>query len=204
MYGPRCGTQAACTLTHTRAGTAGRRQAFRALKAGAGKEGQGPHFSQGYRRGSERRQRSSLWFTATRLHDCHATRHLRARWEQPSVVGWQEQTERKRHGGKKEKPRETERERFRGNEWEVGAESGRLILWIYVVCFQSAEWHFLSLWWGKWSVSAPVSSLSLHLTCRAITTGTYPPPPPPPPPTPPPPHCNSVKSASRPVTHQLE
>lgn len=30
------------------------------------------------------------------------------------------------------------------------------------------------------------------------------PPPPPPPPTPPPPHCNSVKSASRPVTHQLE
>lgn len=44
-----------------------------------------------------------------------------------------------RHGGKKEKPRETERERFRGNEWEVGAESGRLILWIYVVCFQSAE-----------------------------------------------------------------
>lgn len=40
--------------SRTRAGTAGRRQAFRALKAGAGKEGQGPHFSQGYRRGSER------------------------------------------------------------------------------------------------------------------------------------------------------
>lgn len=99
--------------------------------------------SQGHRQDTERRQRSSMWFTATCLHDCQTTRRSRGRWEQPTVVSWQRQTERKKQAGKNE---QTE---IRRKLVEVRS--------------QSAGWHFLSLRRGKWSVSAPVlSHPSLH------------------------------------------